>query len=79
MWAIQFKHDGMWQTCVNDLSKSTLQVFMFEEEAKKELASYRGHVFEHRLIEVDIVATAKKDLATVMPCDCARCVGKVGG
>jgi hypothetical protein len=28
---------------------------------------------------VDTVAAAKKDLATVMPCDCERCISKVGG
>jgi hypothetical protein len=28
---------------------------------------------------VDTVKDAVRDLKTVMPCDCARCVGKVGG
>jgi hypothetical protein len=55
MWAIQFKSALGWSTCVGDVHKSTLQVFLFREEAEREYEKYKHHAFEHRLIEVEIV------------------------
>lgn len=63
MWAIQFHHDNEWKTCVRDIWTSTLQVFMFEDEAKKEFESYKNHALPHRVVKVHIIVFASENSA----------------
>ena len=56
MYAIQFKHEGEWRTCVRDISTSALQVYRFKDEAEKEFKKYKDHPFEHRVVEMVISA-----------------------